>query len=64
VDRAWTDNDQKAIVSALDNLLSSLTTEDDGLSSSQRQWQILHQDLRGDQRLDLLDALVIELVES
>lgn len=64
MDGAGSDNDEETVITALDDLLGSLASEDNGLGSSEREGQVLHEDLRGDQRLDLLDALVIELVQG
>ena len=64
MDGARSDNDQETVISAFDDLLCSVTTGNDGLGSSKREGQVLHQDLGRDQGLDLLDTLVIELVEG
>lgn len=64
MDGAGSDNDEETVIAALDDLFSSLASEDNGLGSSEGEGQVLHEDLRGDQRLDLLDTLVIELVQG
>jgi len=52
------------IVATFDDLLRSLSSGNNGLGSSKGQRQVLHQDLRRNQRVDRLDTLVIELVEG
>lgn len=64
VDGAGSDDDKETVVATLDDLLGRMTTEDNRLGSREREGQVLHENLRGDQRLDFLDALVIQLVQG
>lgn len=64
VNGARANDNQETVISTLDDVLSSLSTFNNGLCSLQSKRDIFHQDLRRDKRLDTLDALVIKLVQS
>lgn len=64
VDGTRPHNHQESIVLAFDNALGSASAFENTLNSFQCQWNILHEDLRRDERLDTLYTLVVKLVKS